>query len=73
MAQLTPQDKARWQPQLNEEHSGWRWFKLSELLSSPAAQNAAAAAVLHPVVELALRTKPHREVVLAAVGGGSQP
>lgn len=72
MAQLKPEDKAAWQPQLNEEHSAWRWFKLSELSSGSAAQNAAAVA-LHPVVELALRSEPHRQVVLAALGEGTQP
>lgn len=60
VARVTPEDHAVWRPQLNEEHSAWRWFSLAELGS--------ANVPLHPVVALALHTDPYRAVVLAAVG-----
>lgn len=64
VARLAPEDRASWRPQLNEEHSAWRWFPLAELLA------ANSAVPLHPVVELALLEPLHRQQVLAAIGGG---
>lgn len=61
VCRLTPEDRAAWRPQLNEEHSAWRWFPLAEL--------QAANAPLHPVVDLALNADPHRAAVVAVVTG----
>lgn len=61
VAKLEPQAKAAWRPNLNEEHSAWRWFRLADL--------QAANAPLHPVVALALQADPYRQTVLAAVQG----
>lgn len=63
VARVRPEDRAAWRPQLNEEHSAWRWFPLAELQSTNAQ--------LHPVVALALQTDPHRATVVAAVTGGA--
>ncbi|KAL4458616.1 hypothetical protein ABPG75_013481 [Micractinium tetrahymenae] len=63
VARIGPEDRASWQPQLNEEHSDWRWFRVAEL--------QAANPPLHPVVALALQASPHREAVLAAIAGGA--
>lgn len=59
VARLAPEARATWRPQLNEEHSAWRWF--------PLAQLTAGNAPLHPVVELAF-SQPLRQQVLAAMG-----
>ena len=61
VARVSPEDRAAWRPQLNEEHSAWRWFPLRDLTAGNAA--------LHPVVELAVMHDPYRAQVLAAVGG----
>lgn len=29
VAHISPEDRAAWSPQLNEEHSAWRWFSLA--------------------------------------------
>lgn len=62
VCRLKPEDRAAWRPELNEEHSAWRWF--------PLAQLQAANVQLHPVVELALQG-PARGTVVAAVTGGA--
>jgi hypothetical protein len=71
---ITPEQRAAWQPQLNEEHSAWRWFKVSQLALAAGDQAAAvenaAAVELHPVVDLALRAEPYKAIVLAAAGSG---
>ena len=55
---LTAEAKAAWRPQLNEEHSAWRWFPLAE---------AQQRSDLHPVVALLLQSPQHSAQVAAAV------
>ena len=61
LARLTPKAKAAWRPQLNEEHSAWRWM--------PLAAADAANTPLHPVVKKLLKPGQSRQTVLTAMGG----
>ncbi len=48
--------KAGFQPQLNKEHSSWKWFQLDNALQLPN---------LHPVVELMFSDEHKQQVVTA--------
>ncbi|KAI3435953.1 hypothetical protein D9Q98_002011 [Chlorella vulgaris] len=74
VGRVRPEDRAAWVPQLNEEHSAWRWLNVGELAKpGGGGGNQNEAVQLHPVVDLALHTQPYRQTVLAAVGPATQP
>lgn len=55
---MTPEVRASWQPQLNEEHTAFEWIPLSILHLRKD---------LHPVVKLVLLEEPHKSQVGAAL------
>jgi hypothetical protein len=64
VARVPPSVRSSFQPELNEEHTAWRWF--------PATQ-AALRSDLHPVVAAALAAEPNKQRVLAAIAAGEGP
>ncbi len=59
IGRMTAAAKAGYQPQLNKEHSSWKWFQLDDALQLPN---------LHPVVEL-MFSDEHKQQVAAAMAG----
>lgn len=59
IGRMTAAAKAGFQPQLNKEHSRWKWFQLDNALQLPN---------LHPVVEL-MFSDEHKQQVATAMAG----
>lgn len=59
IGRLTTGARRSFQPQLNEEHSQWKWFKLDDALQLPN---------LHPVVQLMFSDAYKQQVVSAMAG-----
>ena len=55
---LAPKDKAAFEPQLNHEHSKWRWFPLEKLAKRDD---------LHPIVKQTIKA-PNKDTVMQALG-----
>lgn len=66
VAAITPEAQAAWEPQLNHEHSEWRWLPFEE---------ACQRVDLHPVVSILLAQQPNGNRAAAAVrsSGSTQP
>ena len=58
LAAVTPEVRASWQPQLNEEHTAFEWFPLETIHLRKD---------LHPVVKLVLLEEPHKSQIEAAL------
>jgi 8-oxo-dGTP pyrophosphatase MutT (NUDIX family) len=58
LAELSPETKAAWKPELNEEHTAFYWVPLDTLHLKED---------LHPVVKLLLLEEPTRAQVMAAL------
>jgi len=56
IGRMTAAAKAGFQPQLNKEHSSWKWFQLDDALQLPN---------LHPVVELMFSDEHKQQVATA--------
>ncbi len=56
---MSKSSKGGFQPQLNEEHSQWKWFQLDDALQLPN---------LHPVVEI-MFSDAHKQQVVTAMSG----
>lgn len=56
---MTGAARQQYKPQLNHEHSQWRWFQLEDAVQQPN---------LHPVVEL-MFSSAHKQQVLDAMLG----
>ena len=59
IGRMTSTARQQFQPQLNHEHSQWKWFQLEDAMQQPN---------LHPVVEL-MFSSAHKQDVLDAVAG----
>ena len=58
IGKLSPDVKSSFQPRLNNEHSQWKWFELTDAMRQSN---------LHPVVEL-MFADPHKQQLVKAVG-----
>lgn len=58
LAEVTPDTKSAWQPQLNDEHAAWEWVPLETI---HLRQD------LHPVVKLMLLEEPNKSQVGAVL------
>lgn len=59
IGRMTAAAKAAYQPQLNKEHSQWKWFLLDDALQQPN---------LHPVVEIMFSDAHKQQVAIAMTG-----
>lgn len=66
IAALRPGEREMYKPNLNHEHSEWRWHNITALQSSATGEALQAPPVpLHPVVEIAFRE--HSQQLKAAL------
>ena len=66
VADVTAEDQASFQPQLNDEHGEWRWWSWSDLTADKAPP-------LHPVVEKLLKEPLRKELAAMLPLWGAGP
>jgi hypothetical protein len=62
VAEVSLDVKATYQPQLNEEHTEWGWFKLADIMAGNAN---ALQGELHPVISKFFQQHPNSVYVAA--------